>query len=329
MEAADVASGVATRTFKRAVWLSAFLLGVFSLLALLCGTSFYSPVAVYENADVAHVVSSLRAPRVIMAILVGGALALVGAVYQALFRNPLASPFSLGVSSGAALGASCALSLGLSPTVAAIVSSIASVALIVSVSHSRISRTGETILLVGIIFSFFCSSVLTLVQYLSDYAQVFRMTRWMMGGIPVPELVDLLVGAAVVAGFVCWVFYHCTELDLMWFGDEMAKSKGVDVERLYRTAFLVTSVVVGWVVAECGVIGFVGIIVPAAVRILVGLKHRYVAPLAFLVGALLVVLCDLLGRVVSPPFEVPVGVFTAVIGGPLFLLLLVRRGVRM
>jgi iron complex transport system permease protein len=298
-------------------------------LSLICGASIYSPWDLFNSSEAAQIVFGLRLPRIIMAMLVGGALALVGMIYQALFRNPLASPFSLGVSSGAALGASIALLLGVSTTISAMLSAILSIALILAFSRKGLSRTGDTILLVGIIFSFFCSSVLTLVQYLSDYSQIFRMSRWMMGGIPVPELSDVLIGSTLVVILGTWVLRYRTELDLMWFGDELATIKGVEVERVYGSAFLVTSLVIGWIVAQCGVIGFVGIIVPAGVRIMVGLRHRYVAPLSFLLGAILVVACDLLGRVVSPPFEVPVGVFTAVVGGPLFMLLLLRRGARL
>jgi iron complex transport system permease protein len=291
-------------------------------IALLGGAVFYTPGELFGSADAATIVLALRLPRIVMAVLVGGALAVVGTTYQALFRNALASPFSLGVSSGAALGASMAMFVGISVTTSAILSALASIGLILAFSRRGVARTGDTILLVGIIFSFFCSSVLTLVQYLSDYSQLFRMSRWMMGGIPIPETSELVLGVVLVALLCAWVVCNRDTLDLMWFGDDVATLKGVDVERVYRSAFLVTSVVVGWIVAQCGVVGFVGIIVPAGVRLLVGLRHRHVVPLSFLLGALLVVSCDLLGRIITPPFEVPVGVFTAVVGGPVFMALL-------
>jgi iron complex transport system permease protein len=316
-----VASAEEKMFWRVFVWGALMLLAV-SALALFGGAEFYTLGEILGNSDATTIVFSLRLPRILMAVLVGGALAVVGTTYQSLFRNSLASPFSLGVSSGAALGASMALLVGLSTTTSAILAAVASIALILTVSRRSIARTGDTILLVGIVFSFFCSSILTLVQYLSDYSQLFRMSRWMMGGIPVPEISDLVLGSLLIATLCAWVVRNRDALDLMWFGDDVATLKGVNVDRVYRAAFLVTSVVVGWIVAQCGVVGFVGIIVPAGVRLLVGLRHRYVAPLSFLLGALLVVSCDLLGRVVSPPFEVPVGVFTAVVGGPVFMALL-------
>lgn len=313
---------VETKTFWRVFAWAAALLMIVSVFALLGGTKFYSPGEIFGTSDAATVVFALRLPRIFMAFLVGGALAVIGTTYQSLFRNSLASPFSLGVSSGAALGASMALLVGISTTTCAILSALASIGLILALSRKSNARTGDTILLIGIIFSFFCSSILTLVQYLSDYSQLFRMSRWMMGGIPVPETSDLVLGSVLVAALCVWVVRNRDALDLMWFGDDLATLKGVNVDSVYRSAFLVTSVVIGWIVAQCGVVGFVGIIVPAGVRLLVGLRHRYVAPLSFLLGAILVVSCDLLGRVITPPFEVPVGVFTAVVGGPVFMALL-------
>jgi iron complex transport system permease protein len=310
------------KTFWRFFAWAAAMLMIVSALALLGGAKFYTPSELFSSSDAATVVLALRLPRILMAVLVGGALAVVGTTYQSLFRNSLASPFSLGVSSGAALGASMALLVGISTTTCAILSALASIGLILAFSRRSIARTGDTILLIGIIFSFFCSSILTLVQYLSDYSQLFRMSRWMMGGIPVPEPSDLVLGSVLVAALYAWVVRNRDALDLMWFGDDVATLKGVNVDSVYQSAFLMTSLVIGWIVAQCGVVGFVGIIVPAGVRLLVGLRHRYVAPLSFLLGALLVVSCDLLGRVITPPFEVPVGVFTAVVGGPVFMALL-------
>ncbi len=320
--------GTAHKRFQRVLVYGVILLVLVSALGLLFGASTYSPREILQGSEATRIVVELRLPRVLMAMLVGGALALVGAIYQALFRNPLASPFSLGVSSGAALGASVAMMTGAPTTLSAIVSAMMSIGAILVLSRRRFVRTGDAILLVGIIFSFFCSSLLTLVEYLGDYTQIVRLSRWMMGGIPVPEFSDLLSGGALVVLLGWWVFINRQRLDLMWFGEEMASAKGVDIERVYRSAFLVTSLVVGWIVAQCGVIGFVGIIVPAGVRLMVGLRHGAVAPLSFLFGALLVVSCDLLGRTVAAPFEIPVGIFTAVVGGPFFMALLLSGGSR-
>lgn len=295
-----------------------------SSLGLLLGTTTISLGDVFTNPDVRMVLLELRLPRVLFAILVGGALAIVGAAYQTLFRNPLASPFTLGVSSGAALGA--ALSLMATTSVFGVASSamlgaLVSISLILLISRRMGAAAGDSLLLVGIVFSFFCSSILTMLQYLSDYSQLFRVTRWMMGGIPAVQYSDLTIGAFLIIVLCWWLVCSYREFDLMLFGDDVATVKGASVRRLYYVTFILSSLVVGWIVSQCGVIGFVGIVVPAVARLLVGLRHRYVVPLSFVLGALLVVLCDLLGRVVRPPFEVPAGVFTAILGGPIFIVL--------
>jgi iron complex transport system permease protein len=295
-----------------------------SVLGLLFGTTTISLGDLFTNPDVRMVLLELRLPRVLFAILVGAALALVGAAYQTLFRNPLASPFTLGVSSGAALGA--ALSLMATTSVFGVASSamlgaLVSISLILLISRRMGAAAGDSLLLVGIVFSFFCSSILTMLQYLSDYSQLFRVTRWMMGGIPAVRYSDLMVGVFLLLVFCWWLVRTYREFDLMLFGDDVATVKGASVRRLYYVTFILSSLVVGWIVSQCGVIGFVGIVVPAVARLLVGLRHRYVVPLSFVLGALLVVLCDLLGRVVRPPFEVPAGVFTAILGGPIFIVL--------
>jgi iron complex transport system permease protein len=312
------------------------VIAVFLTLALIAaaGTALFTGITTYSVAQVLsdpqayRIVIELRAPRIVFAILVGGALSVIGAAYQALFRNPLASPFSLGVSSGAALGASGALFLGraspLGIEMSAIVGAGLSIVLILLINRSRGAAGRDSLLLVGIVFSFFCSSILTLLQYLSDYTQLFRVTRWMLGGVPAVTWQTVAVGAVLVLFTVVWLLMRARSLDLMLFGNEFAKTKGVETDKLTHQVFVVTSVAIGWMVAQCGVIGFVGIIVPAAVRLVVGLHHRRVIPLSFLGGALLVVLCDIAGRILTAPFEIPAGVFTAVLGGPVFVLLLLR-----
>ncbi len=305
---------------------SVFALAISCVLAAMYGASSVSLADLLVSPDARLVILELRLPRVFFAIIVGGALASVGAVYQTLFRNPLASPFTLGVSSGAALGASLSLMAAYSPlgvATSAMLGALASIMLIMAISRRLGEAAGESLLLVGVVFSFFCSSILTMLQYISDYSQLFRVTRWMMGGIPAVSMTDLSVGAVLVGTFLAYVMRRHRDLDLVLFGDDVASVKGVAISPLYYTTFILSSLIVGWVVAQCGVIGFVGIVVPACARLLVGLRHRLVVPLSFLLGSVLVVLCDLLGRVVRPPFEVPAGVFTAIVGGPVFILLVV------
>jgi len=297
-------------------------------LSLCLGATSLSLTQVLTDEQARTILVDIRLPRFLFAVLVGAALSLIGVVYQTLFRNPLASPFTLGVSSGAALGASISLLfpriLG-SLEAGAMTGAMISILAILAVSRRLSQQGGGALLLVGIIFSFFCSSFLTMAQYLSDYSQLFRATRWMMGGIPIVGYTDLAVGGGGVFALFIWLQCRHRDFDLMLFGDDLAASRGVEARRLYETVFILSSIVVGWIVAQCGVIGFVGIIVPAMARSLVGLSHRHLLPLSCVLGALLVSSCDLLGRIVRPPFEVPAGVFTAVLGGPVFILLAIRE----
>ncbi len=272
----------------------------------------------------------VRIPRMLCAFLVGFGLAVVGGIYQSLFKNYLASPFTLGVSSGAALTASIAIMSGLAAGggalvgVWALVGAMISVCCILLIHRIHVRRDSFTLLLVGVVFSFFCSSLMVLVQYVANYAELFQVTRWLMGSIGSPPWDVLLLGFFVVALTFVWGFRNARVLDLFLFGDDMATVKGVDVHRQTRIVFVISSMVVGWIVSQCGVIGFVGIVVPAIARLLVGLPHRRVLPAAGLLGAILVLVCDALGRVVIAPFEIPAGVFTSVIGGPMFIWLVIR-----
>jgi iron complex transport system permease protein len=308
------------------------LLIVVSTASLLCGATFYSIDELLSDPHIAEVVWKLRLPRVLLAIVVGGGLAVVGGMYQSLFRNHLASPFSLGVSSGAALGASLAVVWGLPSflggndvCLAAMLGALLSIAAISTLS--RREKSGDRLLLVGIVFSFLCSSALTLVQYLADYSQLFKVTRWLMGGVPTATNTDVVVGLIFVLSLLLFTHRESRSYDLLLFGDDVARTKGVDVERVRSLTFILSSLFVGWVVAFCGVIGFVGIVVPALARMFVGISHRVLLPFSFLCGALLVVTCDLFGRIVTPPFEVPAGVFTALLGGPFFIGVLLRSSV--
>lgn len=312
------------------------LLALLALLSLLFGVEFYSLSDLLNQSLYREIVLKLRLPRVVCAIVVGGALATVGVTYQALFRNYLASPFTLGVSAGAALFALGAIVLGLvgderggfSLAAFAFLGASVSIAIILGLSAALRRRDSNSLLLIGVVYSFFCASLMTLVQYLADYSRLFAITRWMMGGIPVANLSDLVCGIVLCAALFFWLMRHTRELDLALFGDEVAQVKGVDMARFARITFVISSLLVGWIVAQCGTIGFVGIIVPAIARLIVGIGHRAVLPMALLLGAILVLVCDLLGRCVIAPFEIPAGVFSAVLGGPVFIALLVlgRKG---
>ena len=275
----------------------------------------------------------MRLPRVFIAFLSGATFALCGMVFQALFRNPLVDPSTLGVSAGASFGATVYIWLGLSFTVLGIagislfafLGAIFSIYIVWSLSKIRYGSSISKMLLAGIVVSFFFISLIMLIQYLSDINQSFRITRWLMGGLFVfgyESLRDVLLFS--MFGFaLIWYFTH--ELNLLTTGEEVAISRGVDVERMIRILFLLISLVIGCMVAVCGPIAFVGIIVPHICRLLIGSDHRFLTPAVFLFGGLFLTVCDTFARTVVAPAEIPVGVITALVGGPFFLWLLRDR----
>src|SRR3989338_265326 len=254
-------------------------------------------------------------------------------VFQALFRNPLVDPSTLGVSAGASFGAAVYILLGLSFTVLGIagislfafLGAIFSIYIVWSLSKIRYGSSSSKMLLAGIVVSFFFISLIMLIQYLSDINQSFRITRWLMGGLFVfgyESLRDVLLFS--MFGFaLIWYFTH--ELNLLTTGEEVAISRGVDVERMIRILFLLISLVIGCMVAVCGPIAFVGVIVPHICRLLIGSAHRFLTPAVFLFGGLFLTMCDTFARTVVAPAEIPVGVITALVGGPFFLWLLRGR----
>ncbi len=276
----------------------------------------------------------IRVPRVLGAFLAGAGLATCGLVFQSMFRNVLATPFTLGVSSGAAFGASLFYALGFNWSLVglsgsalfAILGALGTTYLVFLLGRLRRSANSAevTLLLSGVVISFFFSSLILLLQYLSDFAGLFKITRWLMGSLELMEyrvVVALLI--VVVFGAVI-SFLNAHELNLLSAGEEFALSKGVAVVRVRWTLVAVTSLVVGAVVSFCGPIGFVGIMVPHICRILFGLNHRVLSPCVFLFGGAFLVLCDTLARTAIAPYEIPVGVITSLLGGPFFLWLLLR-----
>jgi iron complex transport system permease protein len=287
-----------------------------------------------ENVD-AQIFFVARLPRVLAGAMVGAALATAGVVFQAMLRNPLATPFTLGVSAGSSLGAMLAILFGasaalgpLSPVpLASLVGALVAAA-IVYLLATRPGRPISTsvLLLAGVTLNSFFSALILFAQFLADYAQVYRAARWLMGDLDVGGFSPLL-GALplVVAAFGMFTLLPGA-LNLLSLGTDAAAARGVDVARAQRLAFISASLATAAAVSLAGPIGFVGIVVPHLVRLLVGVDHRIVLPASALFGASFLVGCDLVGRTLLAPVEIPVGVITAIIGGPFFLWLLVRRG---
>jgi len=273
----------------------------------------------------------LRVPRVCVSFLAGAALAISGMSFQALFRNPLATPFTLGVSSGAALGAAIYIRLGLPVvflgipgiSISALTGAALSIMLVYGFTRLRSGFTTGTMLLAGVAISFFFSSVNLFTQYISDFTQTFRIIRWLMGGLEVVGFRSVMEMApfVVVGSLVILLLTH--ELNLLTTGEEIAASRGVNIRFVRGAIFFATSLMVGGVVAVCGPIGFVGMMSPHICRLIIGPDHRYLAPATCLFGGAFLTLCDTFARTVIAPAEIPVGVITALLGGPFFIWLLI------
>lgn len=279
----------------------------------------------------ARIFWQLRVPRVVMAFLAGAGLAAGGLAFQAVFRNPLAEPFTLGVASGAALGASVYIHLGLPFSLLwisgaswfAFAGALLAVVLVYGMARARQGFSTATMLLAGVAVSFCFSSLILFLQYLSDFTQSFVLLRWVMGGLHALVGFDEVFTVLPLVGVgILMVLYLTHELNLVTTGEELAASRGVAVNRTKTLLFVAVSLMVGGIVSVCGPIGFVGLIVPHICRLLVGPDHRYLTPAALLCGAILLTLCDTLARTVMAPTELPVGILTSLLGGPFFLWLL-------
>ena len=286
-----------------------------------------------DNVD-AQIFFVARLPRVLAAALVGSALASSGTVFQALLRNPLASPDTLGVSSGAALGATLAITFNLDVTVAGVppiplasfAGSLAALGIVYVLATAR--RRGLStmvLLLAGVTMGAFFSALIMFTHFLADYTETFRTIRWLMGVMDVGSYAPLLAVLPILALAGGLFATLPRSLDLISLGADAAAARGVDVLRAERTALVGASLATGAAVSISGPVAFVGLVVPHMVRLLVGSDHRLVLPASGLFGAAFLIACDLLARTLFAPVEVPVGIITALIGGPFFLWLLVRR----
>jgi len=270
-----------------------------------------------------------RLPRVLLGLLAGGVLGAAGALFQALLRDALATPYTLGVSSGASLGAVLALAsgwqrwLGL-PAVwlAAFAGAVLVLAVVVGIASEGRRLSSFTLLLGGVTINSICLALILLLEYLAGLTRSIAIVRWLMGGIEAVPYGTLAVVTAAIIPVLGYVFWKAREWNLLAVGEEWAAARGVATSRLLLSGYLAGSFLTGTVTALTGPIGFVGLIVPHALRLKVGADHRLLLPCSFLVGAPFLALCDTLARTVAAPTEIPVGVITAMLGGPFFIWLL-------
>jgi iron complex transport system permease protein len=271
----------------------------------------------------------IRLPRILLAAAVGASLAAAGAGYQALLRNPLAEPYLLGISNGAAVGTMIALvffgTQEWSRPVLAFAGAVASTFVVYQLARGRTGTSPERLILAGVIVTTFLSSAIVFITTTMDATRIRSFTFWLLGDLSgttssllVVALVAAVLGTTVLAA-------HARALNLLMLGERDAFDLGVEVERVRLIVFLAASLLVGASVASSGSVGYVGLVVPHLVRLSVGSDNRMMIPAAALSGALFVIVADTAARTIIAPRELPVGAITALIGAPLFILLL-RRG---
>lgn len=292
--------------------------------------------AAFDPASLDHQILALRIPRVVAALVSGAALAGAGCALQALLRNPLAEPFTLGISSGSSLCAVIAIRIGAERAFghgaiggAALVGAIATMLAIWRLAQVGGNLPQATLILAGVAISMFCSSITVLVQYTSDFSDVEHMLSWMMGGLDSVRLAWALYALGpVIIGLLVLLAYG-REMNALAAGSEAAASVGVNVGRTEVVLFCVASLLVGSAIAVVGPIGFVGLVVPHALRAIIGPDHRALIPASMLCGAMVLVFCDTVARTVIPLNHLPTGAVTAVLGVPFFFAILLahkRRG---
>ena len=286
-----------------------------------------------NNLD-ANILFQVRLPRILLGALAGAALSVAGAIFQALLRNDLAAPFTLGVSSGAALGAVIAIVFNLNmiilgfPMVAlfSFLGALGAVFLVFSLVRTRHGEFPTGILLLaGVTANFFFAAMVMFLHYISDFSQSFRILRWLIGGLDITDYHTVFSIAPMVFLGIGLLGYVSRDLNLISTGIHSATSRGVNVPRIQKIGFITASLITGTVVSITGPIGFVGLIVPHTVRLIVGSDLRILIPASMLFGASFLIVCDTVARTLIAPTEIPVGIITAMLGGPFFVWLLKRK----
>jgi iron complex transport system permease protein len=305
------------------------LLASLLLVALALGLMFGATHISLDDETARTILMQIRLPRVLLAAVIGATLAIAGVTFQTLLRNPLADPFILGVSGGAAAGAAVASALrwsripGLVELVA-FAGAVGATAAVFLLARRRDHTDPTRLLISGLVLNAFFSAIILIAFSLSRDADLTAALRWMMGTLFGAEWKNvILVGSLLVVSMIALIFIS-NDLRLLAFGEEDAKARGVDVERVKLIGFTVASIATGAAVAVSGIIGFVGLLVPHLIRLVWRRDFRSLLPLSALGGATLLVLADLLSRVIVTSSELPVGAFTAILGVPFFLSLLRR-----
>lgn len=279
-----------------------------------------------EKGLLNDIIWRLRFPRVLLAALLGATLSLGGMVFQALLRNPLAEPYILGISGGSAIGAIIGILLGLArfPGVwlAAFAGSLGTLVLLYVMASGRTMLRSNNLLLSGVMVNAFCAAVIMFLVSMAQDSRLHNIIFWLMGDLSSASIGNVISLALTVVPCFIVIFSRSHAMNLLTLGNDMAHSMGVDIKRTTTLLLVVTSLMVSATVSYCGLVGFVGLVMPHLLRMVLGPDHRILAPAAIIGGAAFMVACDTLARVLPDQGEMPVGVVTALIGAPLFVYLL-------
>jgi len=320
-----------------------FLLSIVLLLSAIIaisagssGTHFWETLSILTgNSDpdsvTGTIIWQIRLPRVILAAFVGGTLALGGLVFQALLRNPLAEPYILGISGGSAIGAILAMLIGLSyfPGVAifSFAGSLLVLAFVTTLAGTTLGNTmlgKDSLLLGGVMMNAFCAAVIMFLISMTRSFQVQHILYWLMGDLATIQKGQLSILFLLFPCFII-IFILSRPMNLLLLGKETAAAMGINVKKIILLLLVITSLMVSIIVSLSGLVGFVGLVIPHIFRMVLGPDHRILVPACLLGGASYLILCDLLARILPSSGELPVGIITALIGAPLFIILLLRH----
>ena len=304
------------------------------ILSLSHGTfelNIFKNISSYTDVD-KKIFLSIRLPRVLMASIAGGVLAISGAALQALFRNPLASPFTLGISGGASLGALIAIKLSLVQSlfgfayisVFAFFFSVLTIFFVFRVSKIQgVVATGR-LLLAGVVANFLYSAVILFIQFFSQFTESLHTLKWIMGSLDIVGLSVVWKTAVIALPASAVLILISKDMNIFSLGNDVASSLGVNVRRMEKLIYFTTSIAAGVVISVTGPIGFVGLIIPHILRLVIGVDNRIILPCSFLLGASFLTATDTIARIIISPIEIPVGIITASVGGIFFLWLLIK-----
>jgi iron complex transport system permease protein len=279
------------------------------------------------------ILMQVRLPRLLLGLLVGACLASVGVVLQALLRNPLADPYVLGVSSGAALGVALAILLGIGSTFLALsilplcgfAGGLLSLAVVYRMALSYGRLPIHSLLLAGVVLNSIFSALIMFITSIMEPNRSAGTMTWLMGTLTAPSYPALAILACYLLGGLFLLLKQARRLNILTLGEESARSLGIETEQVKRRVYLLSALITGAVVSVSGMIGFVGMVIPHAVRLMLGADHRLLLPASALVGGMYLMVADTLARTLLTPAEIPVGIITALAGGPFFIYLLVWR----